>query len=106
MRAFPVNRDTIDLLVTAAYISTPAYRSSTRASSPRTPTGWVRASGTRTTSVSYAIKQHIAAPRYEWQPVAEIVPMADDEQALQIERSRLCSPKSPAITPDGISPRA
>ena len=29
MRAFPVNRDTIDLLVTAAYISTPAYRSST-----------------------------------------------------------------------------
>ena len=29
MRAFPVNRDTIDLLVTAAYISTPAYCSST-----------------------------------------------------------------------------
>ena len=90
MRACPVNRDTIDLLVTAAYISTPAYRSST----PRELAENADRMGQSLwdenyASVSYAIKQHIAAPRYEWQPVAEIVPHADDEQALQIERSRL-----------------
>lgn len=90
MRAFPVNRDTIDLLVTAAYISTPAYRSST----PRELAENADRMGQSLwdenhASVSYAIKQHIAAPHYEWQPVAEIVPQADDEQALQIERSRL-----------------
>ncbi|MFW1489795.1 hypothetical protein ACEV9X_22940, partial [Vibrio parahaemolyticus] len=70
MRAFPVNRDTIDLLVTAAYISTPAYRSST----PRELAQNADRMGQSLwdenyASVSYTIKQRVVAPRYEWQPV-------------------------------------
>lgn len=90
MRAFPVNRDTIDLLVTAAYISTPAYRIST----PRDLVDHADHMGQllwdeNHSSVSFAIGEHLTAPPYEWQPVAETIPCADDEQVLQIERSRL-----------------
>ncbi len=90
MRAFPVNRDTIDLLVTAAYVSTPVHR----ITHPRELVEQADRMGQllwdeNHTSVGFAIGEHITAPRYEWQPVAEIVPCADDEQVLQIERSRL-----------------
>lgn len=90
MRAFPVNRDTIDLLVTAAYISTPAYR----VDAPRDLVDAADQMGQllwdeNHSSVSYAIGEHLAAPIYQWQPVAEIIPGADDEQVLQIERCRL-----------------
>lgn len=90
MRAFPVNRDTIDLLVTAAYISTPAYRIET----PRDLVASADQMGQllwdeNHSSVSYAIGEHLPSPSYQWQPVAEIIPAADDEQVLQIERCRL-----------------
>ena len=90
MRAFPVNRDTIDLLVTAVYISAPIQS----IVDPRELVERADRTGQllwdeNHTSVSFAIGEHITAPRYEWQPVAEIVPRADDEQVLQIERSRL-----------------
>jgi len=91
MRAFPMNRDTVDLLVTAACITLPAYRTVELASD-------IVATADRLgqllwdenhSSVSFATGEHISAPRYEWQPVAEIIPAADDEQLLQIERCRL-----------------
>ena len=91
MRAFPVNRDTIDLLVTAACITLPAYRTVELASdivATADQLGQLLWDENHS-SVGYAFGEHLAAPRYEWQPVAEIIPPADAEQLLQIERSRL-----------------
>lgn len=90
MRAFPVNRDTVDLLVTAAFITIPTRPTDT----PPDLVAHADQMGQllwdeNHCSVSYAIGEWITAPAYEWQPVAEICHPADDEQLLQIERCRL-----------------
>lgn len=102
MRADPVHRDTIDLLVTAMLISSTDI---TKADSrlPIITPGLAPAAvldgadrigqqlwDENYASVSYANNRIIPAPRYEWQPVAELLgERIDVEQILQIERSRL-----------------
>ncbi|MGC5225156.1 hypothetical protein ACPW96_21515 [Micromonospora sp. DT81.3] len=91
MRAFPLNRDSIDLLVTAACITTTAHRSDAVAADiviTADALGQLLWDENHS-SVSFATGEHITAPRYDWQPVAEIIPTADGEQLLQIERTRL-----------------
>jgi plasmid stabilization system protein ParE len=110
MRALPVPRDTIDLLVTAAFISSPdsAHAKLLPWPGARKPLGIV-ADGRdpqrvlagadhmgqllwdeNHASVSYAERCTVTAPAYEWHPVAELLGThVDVEQILQIERSRL-----------------
>lgn len=93
MRALPVLKDTIDLLVTAAYI-TGAGRCDCHPAGTLSP-GEIDALGQSLwdenhSSVGFAAGIHLRAPRYEWQPVAELVASRwSDEQVLQISRARL-----------------
>lgn len=92
MRALPVSRDVIDLLVTAAFISTTAYQDQ-----HQTPAQLVAEADRmgqllwdeNHRSVSFAHIINLPAPSYTWQPVFEISYEIDVEQALQIERCRL-----------------
>ena len=92
MRALPVSRDVIDLLVTAAFISTTAYRDHDY-SPPQLVAEADRLGqllwDENHRSVSFAHIIDLPAPSYTWQPVIEISYAIDVEQALQIERSRL-----------------
>lgn len=91
MRALPVSRDVIDLLVTAAFISTTAYQDH-----PHSPTQLVAEADRmgqllwdeNHRSVSFVHIINLPAPSYTWQPVIEISYAIDVEQALQIERCR------------------
>lgn len=102
MRALPVHQDVVDLLVTAILISSTDI-TQTPARVPivtpgRAPAD-VLAGADRIgqqlwdenyASVSFANRCAIAAPRYEWRPVAELMgERVDVEQILQIERCRL-----------------
>ncbi|WP_417541394.1 hypothetical protein [Microbacterium maritypicum] len=103
MRALPVHQDTIDLLVTAAFISSPdtvllTHESLAIVAAGRDPKRVLAGADQigqllwdeNHASASYAEKCEIAAPRYEWRPVAELMTThVDVEQVLQIERSRL-----------------
>lgn len=93
MRALPVLKDTIDLLVTAAYI-TGAGECSCTGSRPRSiaeiedlgQSLWDE----NHSSVGFAAGIHLPAPHYEWHPVAELIaPRWTDEQVLQIALTRL-----------------
>lgn len=92
MRASPVSRDIIDLLVTAAFISTSTYQD--HAFTPAQLVSEADRMGQllwdeNHRSVSFAHIINLPAPSYTWQPVIEISYAIDVEQALQIERSRL-----------------
>jgi hypothetical protein len=103
MRALPVHRDTIDLLVTAAFISSPDTALQPRGSlaivsegrAPQRVLAGADQMGQllwdeNYASVRFAEKCAIAAPLYEWRPVAELMTShVEVEQVLQIERSRL-----------------
>ena len=102
MRSLPVQQDTIDLLVTAMLISsTDITQAASRQPiiTPGLAPAAVLAGADRIgqqlwdenyASVSEANSRHIPAPRYEWQPIAELLgERIDIEQILQIERSRL-----------------
>ncbi|KDA05298.1 hypothetical protein DC31_17225 [Microbacterium sp. CH12i] len=102
MRVLPVQQDTIDLLVTAMLISSTDITQAPSLSPIITPglaPAAVLAGADRVgqqlwdenyASVSEANKRDIPAPRYQWQPVAELLgERIDIEQILQIERSRL-----------------
>jgi len=102
MRALPVPQDTIDLLVTAMLISSTGFTRphSHRPADVPDPALSAEVAGAdrigqqlwdeNYASVSYINGRPIPAPRYEWQPVAELLGAhIDVEQILQIERSRL-----------------
>lgn len=102
MRALPVPRDTVDLLVTATLISSTDVTQAparspiiTPGQSPEAVLAGADRIGQQLwdenyASVSFANHREIPAPRYEWRPVAELMgDRVDVEQILQIERSRL-----------------
>lgn len=102
MRALPVPRDTVDLLVTAALISSTDITQSparlpiiTPGQSPEAVLAGADRIGQQLwdenyASVSFANGCSVIAPRYEWRPVAELMgDRVDVEQILQIERNRL-----------------
>jgi len=101
MRALPVPKDTIDLLVTTAFISSTdaAHPTSTSIVTPGCDTRLLLEGADRMgqqlweenyASVSHVVGRTIPAPKYEWQPVAELLgDGVTTEQVLQIERCRL-----------------
>jgi len=93
MRAQPVPKDTIDLLVTAIYLKrTTVCRCSTNDSWSTLELDVLGQAlwDENHASASYAAHHRITAPRYTWQPVAELItPVWTDEQVLQLARTRL-----------------
>lgn len=87
MRASPAPKDTIDLLITAS------WKAGIEEISPTTDEldrlGQLLWDENHS-AVGFSIGWCIAAPRYSWQPVAELLGSRwHDEQVLQIEHSRL-----------------
>lgn len=88
MRALPVPKDTIDLLITAgfAHWRGDASRAALEVADRTGQHLWDE----NYASVSFTVGRVVAAPRFEWQPVGELLSTrVQTEQILQIERSRL-----------------